>query len=298
MNIIHSNSTAKVKQGGDERTTKTVQSVRPGVREEANAVSPKKWGWNKRTLLIFAFAFIITLIITAPATLLQGWMQHASQGQLVLANTSGTVWHGSATPALPQREVGFIALGRLHWDVALLPLFSGKLKIILRWDDVPQTTAMEAILSSNGLELNHAQLALPAAALGEISPLLQPVQLQGQIQIQSEHLLVSSQGIEGVANADWINAGSALSAVNPLGKYHLTFTGAGERLHIALATTSGALVMDGQGDWSQARGLEFHGKARAAEGKQDSLAELLAHLGPEQTAGVHTLTLTPQAQAH
>ncbi len=294
---MHSNSTSKVKQGGDERTTKTVQSVRPGVREEANAVSPKRWGWSKRTLLIFALAFIITLIITAPATLLNGWVQRATQGQLVLANTGGTVWHGSATPALPQREVGFIALGPLHWDVALLPLFSGKLKIILRWDDVPQATAMEAILSSSGLELNHAQLALPAAALGELSPLLQPVQLQGQIQIQSEHLLVSSQGIEGVANADWLNAGSALSAVNPLGKYHLTFTGSGERLHIALATTSGALILDGQGDWSRSRGLEFHGKARAAEGKQDNLAGLLAHLGPQQSPGVHTLTLTPQAMA-
>lgn len=251
---------------------------------------------NKRTLLVFALAFIITLIITAPAALLNGWMQRATQGQLVLANTGGTVWHGSATPALPQRDGGLIALGPLHWDVELLPLFSGKLKIILRWDDVPQPVAMEAIFSPGGLELNHALLVLPAAALGGISPLLQPAQLQGQIQIQSEHLLVSSQGIEGVANADWLNAGSALSAVNPLGKYHLTFTGSGDRLHIALATTSGALILDGQGDWSRDRGLEFHGKARAAEGRQDSLVELLAHLGPEESASVHTLTLTPQAR--
>lgn len=260
-------------------------------------MTPTQQNWiGKRSLLIFVLAFIITLIITAPATLLNGWVQSATQDNIVLANTGGTVWHGSATPALPQRDGGFIALGPLHWDVALLPLFSGKLKITLHWDDVPQPAAMEAILSTSGLELNHALLTLPAAALGEVSPLLQPAQLQGQIQIQSEHLLVSPQGIEGVANADWLNAGSALSAVNPLGKYHLTFTGSGERLHIALATTSGALILDGQGDWSHSRGLEFHGKARAAEGKQDSLAELLAHLGPEETAGVHTLTLTPQVR--
>ena len=41
-----SNSISKVKQGGDERTTKTVHSVRLGVSEEANAVSPMKWNWN------------------------------------------------------------------------------------------------------------------------------------------------------------------------------------------------------------------------------------------------------------
>ncbi len=42
-----SNSISKVKQGGDERATKTVPSVRPGVSEEANAVSPMKWNWNE-----------------------------------------------------------------------------------------------------------------------------------------------------------------------------------------------------------------------------------------------------------
>jgi hypothetical protein len=33
---------SKVKQGGDERATQTVQPVRPGTIEEANAVSPMK----------------------------------------------------------------------------------------------------------------------------------------------------------------------------------------------------------------------------------------------------------------
>ncbi len=59
---IDSNSISKVKQGGGERTTKTVHSVRLGVSDllagscplrsdsvvggEANAVSPMKWNWN------------------------------------------------------------------------------------------------------------------------------------------------------------------------------------------------------------------------------------------------------------
>ena len=42
-----SNSISKVKQGGDERTTKTVHLERLGASEEANAVSPMKWNWNK-----------------------------------------------------------------------------------------------------------------------------------------------------------------------------------------------------------------------------------------------------------
>ncbi len=47
----NSNSTSKVKQGGDERATKTVHSVRLGVSEEANAVSPMKWNWNAAIVL-------------------------------------------------------------------------------------------------------------------------------------------------------------------------------------------------------------------------------------------------------
>ncbi len=49
----HSNSTSKVKQGGGERTTKTVHCSAVGarravpVREDANAVSPMKWNWNR-----------------------------------------------------------------------------------------------------------------------------------------------------------------------------------------------------------------------------------------------------------
>ncbi len=41
-----SNSISKVKQGGDERTTKTVHTHGLGESEEANAVSPMKWNWN------------------------------------------------------------------------------------------------------------------------------------------------------------------------------------------------------------------------------------------------------------
>ena len=255
-------------------------------------MKPAKRYWiTRRTLIIFALAFILTLIIRAPATLLNGWVQDASYGRLVLANSDGTVWQGSGTLAVPKRAGGFITLGALHWDVALLPLSSGKLKIMLRWDETPEATPTEVIASPNRIELNHLQAILPAATMGEVSPLIEPAQLQGHLQIRSDHFVITPNGAAGAASADWLNAGSALSAVNPLGKYHLGFNGAGERLQIVLTTTSGALVLEGQGDWSRTQGLNFNGKARAAVGQQESLAALLAHLGPQESPGVHTLTL-------
>ena len=45
--VTHSNSISKVKQGGDERATKTMHTHGLGASEEANAVSPMKWNWNQ-----------------------------------------------------------------------------------------------------------------------------------------------------------------------------------------------------------------------------------------------------------
>ena len=42
---------SKVEQGGNERTTQTVQLARQGVREEANTVPPMKWN-PKRPVVI------------------------------------------------------------------------------------------------------------------------------------------------------------------------------------------------------------------------------------------------------
>jgi len=251
---------------------------------------------GKRVLALFVLAYLLTLLITAPASLLDRGVQYMTDGRLLLANASGTVWQGGATPALRGRTGSFIALEPLHWDVAVLPLFTAEIKTRLQWDDLPPASAMETIISFKQIELQHALLLLPAQVLEEISPMLKPAQFRGQLQIQSDRLILSKLGIEGTAVVDWQQASSALSSIAPLGNYRLTLNGVSETINIGLATTSGVLLLEGQGNWSAARGLEFHGKARAAEGKQDSLAELLSHLGPQETPGVHTITLIPQPQ--
>ena len=249
---------------------------------------------GKRVFALFVLAYLLTLIITAPASLLDKILQSMTDGRLLLANASGTLWHGAATPALRQQKGSLVALQPLHWEVAVLPLFTAKIKIRIQWDDLPPASAMETIVSFKQIELQHALLLLPAQVLEELSPILKPAQFRGQFQIQSDHLVFSKRGLEGAAVVDWQQASSALSSITPLGNYHLTLNGAGDSINIGLATTSGVLLLEGQGTWSAPRGLEFHGTARAAEGKQESLAELLSHLGPQKSPGVYSFTLTPQ----
>lgn len=249
----------------------------------------KKIGW--RASVLFAIAFIITLIVTAPATLLARMVEAGSNGQFVLANAGGTVWHGSATPAIRQRTGNFVALEKLHWDIDWLPLFTGKIITRLRWENVEQALPMVATFSFSQIELRNAILPLQAAILGELTPMLQPVQLSGKMQIKSDLFTFSKSGINGNAIADWTNAGSVLSTVNPLGSYRINLAGAGERLDVTLITTSGALLLEGKGSFTRNQGLKFQATARATAESKGRLDELLNNFGPESAPGVHAINL-------
>lgn len=242
-------------------------------------------------MLLFAAAFFVTLLVTAPATLLARVVESASKGQLVLANAAGTVWQGSATPAIRQRSGNFLALEKLHWDIALPPLFAGKLSSQFRWDNVAQDTPMLVTVSFGQVEVRNLTLPLYAGILGEFVPLLQPVQLSGQMLIRSDQFVFAKQGMQGNAAAEWSNAGSVLSSVKPLGNYRIDLAGAGGQLDIALATTSGVLQLEGKGSFSINQGMRFQGTARAAADSKGSIDELLSNFGPESAPGVHSLSL-------
>ena len=245
-------------------------------------------------VVFFIFAYLITLLITVPASLLDSYLQYASQGRLVLANASGTIWSGSATPALRPKEGRLIALHALNCDVDALSLLTGKIKARLQWNDLPTASAMEAAISFNRIELQHVFFLLPARILSEVSPILKPSQLHGQLQLHSEQLILSKYGVDGAAVVDWEQAGSALSSIEPLGNYRLTLNGTGGRINIGLSTISGVLLLERQGNWSAPQGLEFHGKAHASPGNYGNLTELLHHLGPEVSPEMHAFSLTPQ----
>lgn len=246
---------------------------------------------GRRTLAIFLAAFILSLLATAPATLLSGVVESVSKGRVMLANANGTFWQGSATPAIRRKDGNLLALEKLHWDISVLPFFTGKISARLRWEGVEQEPPMVVVFSYGQLEARNAAIPLPAAVLGELSPLLQPAQLSGNILIKSEQLAYSSTGINGKVVADWMNAGSVLSAVSPLGSYQLSIAGNGKQLDVSLVTVSGALSLEGNGSYALETGLKFQATARASAERRDGLNELLSNFGPETAPGVHTLNL-------
>ena len=247
-----------------------------------------RWMWA-----LLAGVYGCVLVATAPASLLGSILSQASNGHVEFANTSGTLWSGSANPVIRQRSGSLITLPELHWNILPLALFTGKLSAQLQWNDDAQAIPMEVSATPGKLEASHVFIPLSAILLDDVSEFLKPAALRGQVILRSDSLLVSRQGMQGAATADWQNASSALSSIAPLGNYHFTFSSSPAGLDVTLNTSSGALLLAGQGRFSPATGLNFQGTAQAATGKEDALRELLGHMGPQERPGISTFTLVP-----
>jgi general secretion pathway protein N len=148
---------------------------------------------------------------------------------------------------------------------------------------------MELTLSRDAIILNNLLLPLPAEVIGELSPYLKPAQFSGNLTIESRQLSYADNRLQGNATARWIQAGSAMSAVHPLGDYQIDIAAAQGSLRATLSTQRGALLLSGQGSWSPAQKFHFNGAARATD--QAALSELLHHLGPETAPGIYQISL-------
>jgi general secretion pathway protein N len=248
---------------------------------------------RKWSLVLFFGVYISALIVSAPASLLSTLLSCASDERFALANTAGTVWRGSASPVLNRRSGGAITLSALQWEVFPLSFLRGKPEIEIIWQNSEQKSPMEISLAPQQLEIHQAYLPLPASLLDEVSDFLKPAQLRGEIILKSDALILTRQGVQGEATADWLNASSMLSNIAPLGNYRFTFLSSPTGLNIILNTPSGTLLLTGQGQFTTQSGLNFSGTAQAASGKEAVLHELLNHLGPESQLGIHQFNLVP-----
>jgi len=243
---------------------------------------------NKKNIALFSAAFLITLVVKAPASLLDAWVGNASSGAVALANPSGTIWSGSATPVLNLRQGAPLPLERMAWTVSLRSILSGKILLELRENASPQKPPAEIYLGMHQVELRNLAIELPAAAMGALDPLLQAMHFQGQVGISSDNLALQHNGsVTGKMVATWQRAGSALSPLNPFGNYRFDLSGTGDRIQIGLSTVSGDLQLNGQGAWLPSGKLNFQTTARAVGTGREVFSEMLHHLGPETEPGVY-----------
>ena len=244
--------------------------------------------------LVFAGIFCISLVVMAPASLLSAQLEGYSGGRLLLAGTRGTLWNGSGV-LLFAADTQYVSLGEYAWRLQPAELLSGGMEFEVKRgvDASPMRVRYEPLRQAAQLSQWHT--TLPAQVLAVLAPQLRPYQLNGEIELRAESVSFSQNGIAGEAKVDWLQAGSGLTDVYPLGDYRILLEGGGRGLSVQLSTISGKLHLTGSGQMQPGHGLSFKGTAQAANGEQqEGLSELLHHVGPEISPGVFSLGLVAQ----
>lgn len=255
--------------------------------------------WLAAGTLVGALA---ALIAFAPASWVADAVGDATAGRLLLADPSGTVWTGSATPVLTSGSGGRDASalpGRLHWRLG-----TSGLGLLLRAEHACCLNGTLQLRLAPGLdgatievlprEGGGALGQWPAAWLMGLGTPWNTLQPSGSLQLRSPGLVLQSAGgrwrFSGQADLELNAFASRLSTLDVLGSYRLTVAGdaaRGQAATLKLATTSGPLLINGSGELLGAgasSALRFRGVAEAASGQEGVLNNLLNIIGRRQGA--------------
>lgn len=234
-------------------------------------------------------AYVLALIVTAPATLADAALRRATEGRLRLADARGALWSGSGLIEI--RDVnGQTGVARdLSWRVVPQSLLRGHLVCEIGLE--PTAARFPVALSWSRIELENADVRLPAAVLGLGVPKLAALGLTGDVQVHVESLSLARDTVTGNATLKWLAAGSTLTPVSPLGDYELRMDAKGTTANAVLRTLEGPLRLDGKGSWTRGARPVFAGMAGVPPQHWQQLAPLLRLIAVERGEGQFALQL-------
>ncbi len=224
--------------------------------------------------------YLVFLVATVPVAMLDGISNRFSNGKIRFSETKGTVWQGSATLGIEGKPSG-----RFSWRVSLDEMLLARLHVAIMEEGEKERT--DVVLTPSELELKHVSLTLPASLLCLFDKQLETVKPGGELHVHADDFMLS-KSIRGEIIAQWDNASSSLTRVDPLGSYRIHARGNASNIEISLETLNGPLFLKGSGSWSQKGGLKFNG---AGESKNEGLSDLLRLAGPALGGGVYALKL-------
>ena len=240
-----------------------------------------------------AIGTLVGLLGWAPANWLAAWVDDASGGHLLLADAAGTVWDGDAVLLLaggPGSRDASALPGRISWRLRPAAwglelharhacCLDGELALTLqpRWNGASLRFAPPLRSAPEAGRIGQ----WPASWLSGLGTPWNTLRLGGTLRLASQGLRLQWRdgqvSVDGLLLLDLDEMSSRVSQLPALGSYRLRLSGTaggGDVAQIALETRDGALLLSGSGQWSAA-GLRFRGEARAAEGQEPALANLL-----------------------
>lgn len=233
---------------------------------------------------------LLALALFAPARWLADGIGRASGGQVQLVNARGTLWNGQADLMLTggegSRSASALPEG-LAWQ--LRPAWQGgpALALALRapcCTPQPVQLRLRPGLSETALDVAAFDSRWPASLLSGLGTPWNTLRLDGTLALRSQGLGITVASgrarLQGGLDIDAIDLGSRLASIRPLGSYRaqLRADADGHTAQLELSTLSGALLLQGRGQWVGGR-LRFAGDAQAAPGSELALTNLLNIVG-------------------
>ncbi len=234
-------------------------------------------------------AYVIGLIATAPASLIDAGMEQASSGRLRLAEAQGTLWSGTGQIEIRDRTLRTGVAMHIAWQVLPAYFLRGQFRCDVQLDHAPKRFPVSLFMTR--IEVADADINLPALALGLAEPKLAPLGLTGEMLLHIARLSLAPNAVGGNATLQWRGAGSAYTRIAPLGDYELRLEGEGAALHASLRTLQGPIQLDGQGSWTRGANPLFFGSARIPPQHLQQLAPLMRMFAVERGEGRFELQL-------
>ena len=236
-------------------------------------------------------AYVLTLIVLAPATLVDAGLLRASAGKLRLAQAHGTVWSGAGRIEIRDPS-GQRGIGKdLAWKLKPWGLRHGRLDFDIAIDHARKHFPVR--LSPRRIAVSDVDMSLPASVIGVAVPRIAALGPRGTLAVHITTLAATREDISLDAVVTWMNAASTLTPVAPLGNYELRVGGAAGSMNAALRTLSGPLQLEGGGSWGSNDALPFSVTARIDAQNRTQLAPLLRLISVERGNGEFVLQFSP-----
>lgn len=216
-------------------------------------------------------------------------LEQQTGGRLTLGDPQGSIWRGSGfigaapggidpvTPLLP---------GRFSWRLSPLALIG----VVDATLSNPEALSQPVLVSGSWSQwqVSPAAILMPAQRLVALGAPLNTIVPSGSMRLSWSVLQLARQGrrvdLTGSMQLDLTDIASRMSPINPLGAYRLRMDWQGQQADLRLTSLHGPMLLTGAGKLENGR-LRFSGRAQAAPGEEERLANLLNLLGQRRREG-------------
>ncbi len=223
------------------------------------------------------------LIAMAPATLLDARLAQESHGRVRLADARGTLWSGEGRLEVRDGAGRSAYASALAWRLSPVSVLRARLVYDVALGRPGARFRLAA--SPSRVELAGTDIRLPAQVLGLAAPKLAVLELSGEMRLQVGNLVAGSGYLQGDATLQWLDAGSGLTPVSPLGQYELRVDGSGASGRLRLRTLQGPLSLEGTGGWRAGVAPALTATAQVPPQYRDKLSPLLRLIAVERGPG-------------